>query len=436
VGNSNQGALFIRNLSSSAASSSSNTTLQPTKPTTSQTPSEASTSNASPNSNQELQIKMEYLSAEPVPFAKGGQGAIHKGTYYGKAVAVKYPTLSSEAYDDFLKEANAWHPLRHTNILQLLGVSLEPKPLLIMELMACSLYDMIHDSKETFPWPTRLQYALDITSGLTYLHSVNLLHRDLKSMNVLISHDKQTAKLCDFGMTRLKLDNSSIQTQRYFCGTPQWMAPELFNNEKPDKSTDIYALGMTFFEILTRTVPWKSNSPMQIASSLSRNERPYRTYNYDQDSEPPTFWPLIQKCWDSDRKSRPDAATILKLLIQLIQNPAPPIASSSNILLPERSHTLTATPFKPAPVPGPHIILPERSNTPTATPFKPGAVAAAEPPKKTATMYWAYAAQNLDEHTLAAGDIITIIKLDDGGWSEAEFKGKVGFVPSAYYQKH
>ncbi len=92
-----------------------------------------------------------------------------------------------------------------------------------------SLYQVLHDSKETLPWnPIRWDIAIDVGKGLSYLHSQNIVHRDLKSLNVLLD-DQYRAKITDFGLAKIKLETNSTTTKtKQGMGTTRWRAPELF----------------------------------------------------------------------------------------------------------------------------------------------------------------------------------------------------------------
>jgi serine/threonine protein kinase len=95
-----------------------------------------------------------------------------------------------------------------------------------------SLFALIHDDSEPFPWPRRLRIAAEVAAGLLYLHTRRppIIHRDLKSDNLLITAT-YGVKVCDFGLARLKQHASSIQTRYMNAGTPAWMAPETLRGE-------------------------------------------------------------------------------------------------------------------------------------------------------------------------------------------------------------
>ena len=97
---------------------------------------------------------------------------------------------------------------------------------IVMELVSNgNLYEKLRDN-ESLPWTIKYSIATDIAYGLTYLHDRGIIHRDLKSLNVLLD-DKLNAKICDFGLAKVKTQSHSTATMGGSAGTILWMAPEL-----------------------------------------------------------------------------------------------------------------------------------------------------------------------------------------------------------------
>lgn len=108
-----------------------------------------------------------------------------------------------------------------------------------------------------------MSIAYDIVKGMVYLHNMKkILHRDLKSSNVLIGENWQV-KLCDFGLSGQK--KKSSKRSRNKIGTAQWMAPEVMRNEdKIDEYADVYSFGVIIWELLTERIPYDGLSEQQI----------------------------------------------------------------------------------------------------------------------------------------------------------------------------
>eukprot|EP00878_Enallax_costatus_P017550 GHUV01018437.1.p1 GENE.GHUV01018437.1~~GHUV01018437.1.p1 ORF type:complete len:345 (+),score=78.36 GHUV01018437.1:609-1643(+) len=127
---------------------------------------------------------------------------------------------------------------------------------LIMELMeGGSLAQRIyHPGRRRLTYVEILQIALDITAGLAYLHPV-VVHRDLKPHNVLLDKDGRAA-IADFGISRFKDPCRSHLSITHQGGTPNYMAPELFNGRRVSEAADVYSLGCILYECLARKQPF------------------------------------------------------------------------------------------------------------------------------------------------------------------------------------
>lgn len=245
---------------------------------------------------------------------EGGFGIVSQAIWQFIEVAVKelkLARLSETAVNEFREEAELQGSLRHPNIVMLYGVCLEPGHYsMVMELMAKgSLYEVLHNSQD-LPWSIRLSIAKDITIGLAYLHSKNIVHRDLKSLNVLLDGSGR-AKLSDFGLSTIKSETSSTSTAGSAVGTVCWMAPELFKRGgKCTPASDIYAMGIVFWELSSRKLPFADATNqaivMQWIKEGEREEIPVET--------PKKFAALIAQCWKERTEERPGADQILVTL--------------------------------------------------------------------------------------------------------------------------
>ena len=257
---------------------------------------------------------------------KGAFGIVRRGVWGERTpVAVKeliidmavLEKISQDTKDEFEKEALLHATLRHPNVVQLYGLCKDgPVPMMVLELMKTSLAGVLLDSRVVLLWPERLQLALEIVDGLGYLHTNGIIHRDLKSMNVLISKSNE-AKLTDFGLAKVKSATTSTTGGK---GTPAWMAPELFDPDTAHytKASDMYALGMTIWEVCARKLPF-SDAPNAVLLSIwvakgKREPIPADT--------PPSLKAIIGSatsgCWAGDPSVRPTLAQVAAALDQAL----------------------------------------------------------------------------------------------------------------------
>jgi len=159
----------------------------------------------------------------------------------------------------------------------------------------------------------RVKIAKDIALGLKYLHSQNVLHRDLTSKNILLSKSME-AKVADFGLSKQKLEGEDLS---YTMGSVPWMAPEVLLNANSftDKS-DVYSLGIILWELWARTCPCPSDMPHHHFARLVYAEN----YRPAFPNEVPEKWSkIIQLCWAPDPTERPIVIKIVEHLMPIEQ---------------------------------------------------------------------------------------------------------------------
>jgi serine/threonine protein kinase len=232
----------------------------------------------------------------PKKLGKGGCGEVYLGTYRQVAghVAIKELFMNNapaEMVKEFANEASVMEKLRSDYLVQFYGYCLSPKYCLVMEFMPeGSLYDLLH-SKKPLDWGIRYQISMQMSLGLEYLHDRNIFHRDIKSLNVLLKNGQ--AKLSDFGQSKIKIASSSSNSASSI-GTVRWKAPELFERKgKYTEKSDIYSLGMTFWEIASRKIPFLEAEDNSVVSVwVGQGERE----DIPEDC-PKKFASLIFSCW-------------------------------------------------------------------------------------------------------------------------------------------
>ncbi|NWX24527.1 M3K20 kinase, partial [Aegotheles bennettii] len=236
----------------------------------------------------------------------GSFGSVYRARWISqdKEVAVK-KLLKIE------KEAEILSVLSHKNIIQFYGAVIEPPNYGIVTEYASagSLFDYINSNKsEEMDMDHIMTWATDIAKGMHYLHMeapVRVIHRDLKSRNVVIAADG-VLKICDFGASRFH----SHTTHMSLVGTFPWMAPEVIQSLPVSETCDTYSYGVVLWEMLTREVPFKGLEGLQVAwLVVEKNER-----LTIPSSCPRSFAELMHQCWDADSKKRPSFKQIISIL--------------------------------------------------------------------------------------------------------------------------
>ncbi|RKO88191.1 kinase-like domain-containing protein [Blyttiomyces helicus] len=187
--------------------------------------------------------------------ARGGFGEVARGKWLGHTeVAIKRLFVrldTARLREDFLREVRVWYPLRHPNVLPLLGAcATAERPFMISPFM--SRGHALQYIEKTDDRVEALRILYQISQGMQYLHSRRIVHGDLKAVNVLIDeHGK--AYVSDFGFTVLKKVSATRKTTATasLTGTLRWMAPERLMGGKLEPPVDVYAFAMTCYEILS-----------------------------------------------------------------------------------------------------------------------------------------------------------------------------------------
>jgi len=217
---------------------------------------------------------------------------------------------------DFMKEAFILRQLRHPNVLQVLGASMDPAFIVTEYMPRGNLYQLIHDTNVPLPWSMIRKIALDVVKGMSYLHGCTppLIHRDLKPHNLLVD-DNWRVKVCDFGLSKF-VENKHEMTA---CGTPAYAAPEVLRNSDYSTSADVYSFGIVLWELLTRDHLYPNMPPFQIIFNVgTQKARPPLPTTL-----PPHLLCLIQECWDEEPTARPSFLEITDRLMEMNDGTSP-----------------------------------------------------------------------------------------------------------------
>ncbi|OWF42352.1 mitogen-activated protein kinase kinase kinase 20-like [Mizuhopecten yessoensis] len=223
------------------------------------------------------------------------------------------------------KEATVLSVLSHRNVMQFYGAVVEePNFCLITEYATNgSLYAYLQKPDNSMDFQHILRWAREIAQGMNYLHDeapMKIIHRDLKSRNVVISHD-WICKICDFGASRFM----GSTTRMSLAGTFPWMAPEVIQSLPVSESCDTWSYGVVLWELLTHEVPFKGIEGFQVAwLVVERGER-----LTVPSSCPATFAKLMEECWNIEPKQRPSFRDILSRLHTMLNDETLPEETNS-----------------------------------------------------------------------------------------------------------
>ncbi|TFK15073.1 transmembrane protein 229B [Platysternon megacephalum] len=206
--------------------------------------------------------------------------------------------------------------LKHPNIIALRGVCLkEPTLCLIMEFARGGSLNRVLSGKR-IPPDILVNWAVQIARGMNYLHDeaiVPIIHRDLKSSNILILEKVENGdlsnkilKITDFGLAR----EWHKTTKMSAAGTYAWMAPEVIRSSMFSKGSDVWSYGVLLWELLTGEVPFRGIDGLAVAYGVAMNKLSLPIPS----TCPEPFAKLMEDCWNSDPHSRPPFANILDQL--------------------------------------------------------------------------------------------------------------------------
>ncbi|EJD03602.1 kinase-like protein [Fomitiporia mediterranea MF3/22] len=212
------------------------------------------------------------------------------------------------------RELSVWSKLDHANILPLQGFIMEGSyPLVIAQWMENGT---VREYLQRQPMCDIKSMVVGIAHGIGYLHKKNVVHSDLKADNVLVNHFGRTL-ICDFGLSRMLCASTTIggAGTSSLSGTVRWMARELIvdSDGRHTKESDVWAFGMTVFEMLTRQRPYPDcKTDPNVIFAISKGELPPRPVEYhDWTPTNQDLWDICESCWVSPPEHRITAWRII-----------------------------------------------------------------------------------------------------------------------------
>ncbi len=234
---------------------------------------------------------------------RGGMATVYRAVQesLGREVALKVmaPELARDpAYAErFLREGKVVARLRHRNIVTVhdLGLASDGAPFIAMEYVPGGSVAARMDSLDT---ATSVHCIREIAGALDHAHRNRVIHRDVKPENILC-HEDGSFLLSDFGVARVSEATSSLTAEGATLGTPQYMSPEQWRGEDLDGRTDLYALGVVFYQLLTGSAPYSGTDGWAIGMQHMVAEIPRLPV------DKAAFQPLLDSLLAKQREQRP-----------------------------------------------------------------------------------------------------------------------------------
>ena len=247
----------------------------------------------------------------------GGTSIIHKTVWKetGEIVAVKVFN-ESERKEAILHEVSMMSLLKHPNVLPVYARGCIHGEYAIQMFSISpfaeksSLYHAIQENDPTFNFAIRYQVLIQIAHAIEYLHSLEIIHRDIKSLNILLTKNYQVY-VGDVGSSRVQDVTMTCNT-----GTVSWMAPEMFSTQSYTKSIDVYSFSMLLFEVIFSKVPFTELNHFEVPGAVVKGTRPQLPFDI---SKP--WYKLMSSMWNGKPQKRPTISEVLLSMEELHSTP-------------------------------------------------------------------------------------------------------------------
>lgn len=301
----------------------------------------------------------------------GGMAVIYKAVdqVLGRTVALKIlrPSLTKDPsfLARFRNEARAVANLSHPNIVTVHDVGNDGQTqYIVMEFIEGQDLKKIIRSEGILTVRRTLDLAIQICAGIGFAHRAGLVHADLKPQNILVTKD-DIVKVTDFGIAQALTDTQPMPRQDVVWGSPHYFSPEQARGEKPTPASDVYAIGIVMFEMLTGRLPYTGASQQELAMAHLRDRVPLATeFN---PSVPEGLAKIIYKVMSKEPSARYRMADQLGHVLRSYQdgnrqpaNPASPVSGPA-----------ASYPPPPRPPGVPAVTSPPPASAPSAVPEAP-----------------------------------------------------------------
>jgi hypothetical protein len=245
---------------------------------------------------------------------RGGMASVYKAERHGELAALKRPLLTllddPEFLERFLREADIGRTLNHPNIVRILERGrVERVPYFTMELLAGGTLQGLARSGAGEP-RSAAAIVVQVAEALDFAHSKGVVHRDLKPSNVMLLRDG-TVKVMDFGIAQARRFEGITATGA-FLGTPDYVAPEMIEGRGAEARSDLYALGVILFELLTGRQPFSAETGFALLKKHCTEDPP--TPSQLRRGLPPELDAVVLRLLRKDPRDRPSAEELVVTL--------------------------------------------------------------------------------------------------------------------------
>jgi serine/threonine protein kinase len=304
----------------------------------------------------------------------GGMGDVYKALHVTLDVPIALKILKKALLSDpaivqrFHREARAASRLRHHNVIRVTDFGQIEDGTLYMAMEYVAGKSLARVIAEEFPLSEQriVHVVQQVLSALSEAHASQILHRDLKPENVMLESrrsEPDLVKVLDFGIAKIQMpgdDSHATLTQvGLVCGTPGYMSPEQWSGEQLDARSDLYAVGVMLYELLTGKLPFEAQTPMELVRKHLTEKPLPPSARRDDHAVSADLEALVMRALSSDRENRPPSADAMRddlLACVLLPEPALPAEQGDarrTVVLPPRISPAGAMPRQPAtPAPG------------------------------------------------------------------------------------
>jgi serine/threonine protein kinase len=213
---------------------------------------------------------VQYLGKYEIiaEIGRGAMGAVYKARdpLIDRLVALKTitggPSAQANLLDRFYQEARSAGALQHPNIVTIYELGHEKNtPFIAMEYLEGESLDRIIEQHPVLPLSVKLGYIVRVCDALAYAHQHNVVHRDVKPANIMVTKEG-VVKVVDFGIARLT--DMSLTQPNMMIGSRAYMSPQLYKGERADARSDIWAVGVSLYELLAYKRPFTGDSEAEL----------------------------------------------------------------------------------------------------------------------------------------------------------------------------